>query len=127
MEWKENRADEVLKQYARHARKQEVQVRFRSGLSGGVADVPAGGGMFAVSRAAAYRVVLRKVVAIAAAACVVLGLFVLLQQPQKIYGYVNDVPLTSKEEARAQARQMFDDLAVGMAPAEDVLGSLFSL
>lgn len=127
MEWKENRADEILKQYALQARKQQVQVRLRSGLSGGEADVPAKGNMFAAGRTAAYREVSRRVAAIAVAACVVLGLFALMQEPQKIYGYVNDVPLTSKEEARAQARQMFDDLAVGMAPAEDVLGNLFSL
>ncbi len=127
MEWKENKAEEILKQYARHARKQEVHVRLHSGLSGGMEGRPAKGNMFAASRAATYREVLCRVAAMAVAACVVLGLIVLLQEPQKIYGYVNDVPLTSKEEARAQARQMFDDLAVGMAPAEDVLESLFSL
>ena len=118
MDWKASKADEALKQYVVKERNMEVQVKLRGGPVKGVAI--AGTGRIGMRGAG-------RIVTIAAASCVVLGLFVLVQKPQKIYGYVNDVPLTSKVEARAQAKQMFDDLAVGMAPAEDVLGSLFSL
>ena len=111
MEHRRNDADAVLRQYAARAREDRVAVRLKGEGAG--------------SRRRGYRLLLSY--SAVAAACAVLGLFVLLQRPQKVYAYVNDVPLTSKEEAREHARQMFDDLAVGMAPAEEVLGSLFSL
>ena len=110
MEHRRNDADAVLRQYAARAREDRVAVRLKGEGTG--------------SRIG-YSLFIRY--SAVAAACLVLGLFVLLQRPQKVYAYVNDVPLTSKEEAREHARQMFDDLAVGMAPAEEVLGSLFSL
>ena len=103
MEHRRNDADAVLRQYAARARLKGEGTGSKIG----------------------YRLFIRY--SAVAAACLVLGLFVLLQRPPKVYAYVNDVPLTSKEEAREHARQMFDDLAVGMAPAEEVLGSLFSL
>lgn len=111
MEHRRNDADAVLRQYAARAREDRVAVRLKGEGTG--------------SSRVRYRLLIRY--SAVAAACLVLGLFVLLQRPQKVYAYVNDVPLTSKEEAREHAIQMFDDLAVGMAPAEEVLGSLFSL
>lgn len=116
MEHRRIDADAVLRQYAARAREERVAVRLR-----GDAGQPARSG----TGSERYRLLIRY--SAVAAACLVLGLFVLLQPSQKVYAYVNDVPLTSKEEARVHARQMFDDLAVGMAPADEVLGSLFSL
>lgn len=119
MDWKEKRADEALEQYVARARASKVQVRLHE-----VADGKAAAGMSTVSG------VRRGMVwgySVAAAAVVVLGLFVLVERPQKIYGHVNGVPVTDREEAIRHSQQMFEDLAVGMAPAEDVLGNLFSL
>lgn len=119
MEWKEKRADEALEQYVARARALRVNVRLHEEAGG-----KAAAGRSTVSG------VKRGMVwgySVAAAAVVVLGLFVLVERPQKIYGHVNGVPVTDREEAIRHSQQMFEDLAVGMAPAEDVLGNLFSL
>lgn len=119
MEWKEKRADEALEQYVVRARATRVNVRLH-----GTADGKAAAKRSTVSG------VRRGVLwgySVAAAAVVVLGLFVLVERPQKVYGHVNGIPVTDREEAIRHSQQMFEDLAVGMAPAEDVLGNLFSL
>lgn len=111
MEWKEKRADDALQQYADGFRKERVGIRLHIAPQG--------------TEAVRRRVM--RVAGYAVAAAVILGVFILVGESETVYGYVNDVPLTSKEEAREQARKMFEDLAVGMSPAEEVLGSLFSL
>lgn len=127
MEWKEKRADEALEQYVARARTARVQVRMHGEPAGKDAVNTFSTGVTAVrgkrwsSRGVSWGY------PVAAAAAVVLGLFVLADRPQKIYGHVNGVPVTDREEAIRHSRQMFEDLAVGMAPAEDVLGNLFSL
>lgn len=112
-------ADEALEQYVARARATRMNVRLH-----GTAD-----GMVAAKRSAVSGV--KRGLAwgypVAVAAAVVLGLFVLVDRPEKVYGHVNGVPVTDREEAIMHSRQMFEDLAVGMAPAEDVLGNLFSL
>lgn len=119
MDWKEKRADEALEQYVARARATRVNVRLH-----GTADGKA------LPKRSAVSDVRRGMVwgySVAAAAVVVLGLFVLVERPQKVYGHVNGIPVTDREEAIRHSQQMFEDLAVGMAPAEDVLGNLFSL
>ncbi len=113
MDWKGKRADEILSRYAQVTRNEGVEIKLHDAKN---QKENLGLGRN-VMRVAGY----------AAAAAVVLGVFVLVGESETVYGYVNDVPLTSKEEAREQARKMFEDLAVGMSPAEEVLGSLFSL
>lgn len=114
MEWKGNRADEALEQYVARARAARVNVRLHE----------TAGGKSAVS---GMRRGLVWGYSVTAAAVVLLGLFVLVDRPQKIYGYINEVPVTDREEAIRHSKQMFEDLAIGMAPAEDVLDNLFSL
>lgn len=114
MEHRRNDADAVLRQYAARAREENVSIQLHK--------VPDGRPVISGMKRGiiwGYSVV--------AAAVVVLGLFVLVERPQKIYGHMNGVPITDREEAIRHSQQMFEDLAVGMAPAEDVLDNLFSL
>ncbi len=113
MEWKGKRADEILSRYAQVKRSERVEIKLH--------DVQTHKENLGLRR----RVML--VAGYAVAAAVVLGVFVLVERPQRIYGHVNGVPVTDKEEAIRHSRQMFEDLAVGMAPAEEMLGNLFSL
>lgn len=113
MEWKGKRADEFLSRYAQVKRSERVEIKLH--------DVQTHKENLGLRR----RVML--VAGYAVAAAVVLGVFVLVERPQRIYGHVNGVPVTDKEEAIRHSRQMFEDLAVGMAPAEEMLGNLFSL
>lgn len=108
MEWKENKAEVFLREYAGKKRNERVEVRLHT--SGRGLDV-------GVKRFVGYAV----------AAAVVLGMFVLLNSEPTVYGYVNERPITSKEEAVECSRMMFEDLAVGMAPAEEFLENMFSL
>ena len=108
MEWKENRAEVFLREYAGKKRREGVEVRLHT--SDGVWDGK-----------------IKKVVGYAVAAAVVLGMFVLFNSEPTVYGYVNERPITSKEEAVECSRMMFEDLAVGMAPAEEFLENMFSL
>lgn len=107
------RADEILSRYAQVKRSERVEIKLH--------DVQTHKENLGLRR----RVML--VAGYAVAAAVVLGVFVLVERPQRIYGHVNGVPVTDKEEAIRHSRQMFEDLAVGMAPAEEMLGNLFSL
>ena len=108
MEWKENKAEMLLREYAGKKRSEEVNVRLHT--SGFVLD----GRM-------------RRIVGYVVAAAVVFGVFVLFDNEPTVYGYVNERPITSREEAVEYSRIMFEDLALGMAPAEEFLENMFSL
>ena len=108
MEWKENKAEEILQKYAWKKKSAGVNVRLHT--SGAVLDGK-----------------MQRIIGYAVAAVVVLGVFVLFDSEPTVYGYVNERPITSREEAVECSRMMFEDLAVGMAPAEKFLENMFSL
>ena len=112
MELKEKRADEILQQYVVLQRQKGVAVKLME---------PGGKRIFGYSASFIARY------SVAVAASIVLGLFILLDQPQKVYGYINEVPVTDKVQAMELSREMFDDLALGLAPAEDALENLLKL
>ena len=112
MELKEKKSNEILQQYVDFQRQKAVVVKLRE---------PAGKRIFGYNSSLVARY------SVAVAASVVLGLFILLDKPQKVYGYINEVPVTDKVQAMELSRKMFDDLALGMAPAEDALKNLFKL
>lgn len=114
MEWNEKRTEEVLQQYVAAQRRQTVEVKLKG--------AGAGKNLLWGFRPA---VVARYSVAVAAS--LVLGVFLLLNEPQKVYGYINEVPVTDKAQAVELSQQMFEDLALGMAPAEDALDNLLKL
>ena len=108
MEWNANKAEVLMREYAAKKRSEGVNVKLHT--SGPVWD----GRM-------------RRVIGYAVAAAVVLGVFVLFDSEPTVYGYVNERPITSREEAVEYSSIMFEDLAVGMAPAEEFLENMFSL
>ena len=108
MEWKENKAEVFLREYAGKKRNERVEVRMHTSGSG-------------------LDVGVKRFVGYAVAAAVVLGMFVLFNSEPTVYGYVNERPITSKEEAVECSRMMFEDLAFGMAPTEEILENMFNL
>lgn len=112
MEWKQKRSEEVLQQYVAAQRQQRVEVKLRE---------PGESLLWGVRPAVVARY------SVAMAASLVLGMFVLLNKPQKVYGYINEIPITNKVQAMELSQQMFEDLALGMAPAEDALDNLLKL
>lgn len=112
MELKEKRADEILQQYVACQRQKGVAVKLRE---------PGRKRIYGYSASLVARY------SVAVAASIVLGVFILLDQPQKVYGYINEVPVTDKAQAMELSQKMFEGLALGMAPAEDALENLFKL
>ncbi len=112
MELKDKRADEIMQQYVALQRQKGVAVKLRE---------PGEKRVFGYSASLVARY------SVAVAASLVLGLFILLDEPQKIYGYINEVPVTDKVQAMELSQKMFENLALGMAPAEDALENLLKL
>lgn len=109
MDYNKNRAEDILQQYVSVQRGKSVEIGLHQ-----VRQRPAG-----------YVVKFAAVLAVP----VLLGLMVLVPGEEKIYGYVNEVPVTDRQEALELTKKMIDEMSVADGNMEDgdILGSLFKL
>ena len=116
MDLRENKAEQILQEYAARERGRSVKVQLK-GTKEPLNRPKPHTLHFNLAKAASY-----------AAAVAIIGAMLLYQQETKVYGYMNHKPVTDKQQAIDLTQQMFDELAVADGKtAEEILTDLFKL
>lgn len=119
MDLKENRAEQMLQEYVARERGRKVNVQLRGAEE--TLNRP---------KPRTLRFNLAKAASCAAAVAIpaIIGAMLLYNQETRVYGYVNQKPVTDKQEAIELTLQMLDELAVTDGKtAEDIFTDLFKL
>ena len=119
MDLKENKAEQMLQEYVARERGRNVKVQLKG--TDETLNRP---------KPRTLRFNLAKAASCAAAVAIpaIIGAMLLYNQETKVYGYVNQKPVTDKQEAIELTLQMLDELAVTDGKtAEDIFTDLFKL
>ena len=119
MDLKENKAEQMLQEYVARERGRKVNVQLRGAEE--TLNRP---------KPRTLRFNLAKAVSCAAAVAIpaIVGAMLLYNHETRVYGYVNQKPVTDKQEAIELTLQMLDELAVTDGKtAEDIFTDLFKL
>ena len=119
MDLKENKAEQMLQEYVARERGRKVNVQLRGAEETLNRPKP---------RTLHFNPAKAATCAAAVAIPAIIGAMLLYNQETRVYGYVNQKPVTDKQEAIELTLQMLDELAVTDGKtAEDIFTDLFKL